>query len=292
MLFGRCCYVSVYTGHWWSLRWKVLLYSEQCSASIATGNCVLWDGEGRKRFLSLHPSFKSQINILQYLSLWSLPNSMIWWLRSMTWIKMIMLITNMWRNRWVRSSENHCTGMHFHHVQMCASKASAGQSCVKVTGGLIVRPYADLHTSETSTHQDQVKVLIERTASSLDDTALKMLFVSVQKNNIELCIKYAINEYIMFSYCWEYLTWIFFSLTNGIGVFSTVCPCHCNPNDCVRLNLIQEDMAWCTMLWFGHSFVSECLIHWTGYSFFCEIVTSEYQNTICKFMSSLKIIIC
>ena len=44
-----------------------------------------------------------------------------------------------------------------------------------------------------------MKVLIERTASSLDDSALKMLFVSVQQNNIELCIQYAIDEYVMFS---------------------------------------------------------------------------------------------
>ena len=55
----------------------------------------------------------------------------------------------------------------------------------------------DLH-SETGNHQDQVKVLIEKTAASLEDTALKILFVSVQRNNIELCIQYAINEYDMF----------------------------------------------------------------------------------------------
>ena len=60
--------------------------------------------------------------------------------------------------------------------------------------------WADLH-SETGNHQDQVKVLIEKTASSLDDDALKMLFVSVQQNNINLCVRYAINLYVMFSYC-------------------------------------------------------------------------------------------
>ena len=52
---------------------------------------------------------------------------------------------------------------------------------------------AALHSQETGKHQDQVKALIEKTASSLDDTALKMLFVSVQQNNIELCIQYAID---------------------------------------------------------------------------------------------------
>ena len=45
-----------------------------------------------------------------------------------------------------------------------------------------------------------MKVLIERTASSLDDTALKMLFVSVQQNNIEICIRYAIDECVMCLY--------------------------------------------------------------------------------------------
>ena len=57
---------------------------------------------------------------------------------------------------------------------------------------------ADLH-SVTGNHQDQVKVLIEKMAFSLDDTALKMLFVSVQQNNIDLCVQYAINEYVIFS---------------------------------------------------------------------------------------------
>ena len=56
----------------------------------------------------------------------------------------------------------------------------------------------DLHM-ETGNHQDQVKVLIEKTASSLDDTALKMLFVSVQQNNIDLCVQYAIITYVLFT---------------------------------------------------------------------------------------------
>ena len=42
-----------------------------------------------------------------------------------------------------------------------------------------------------------MKVLIEKTASSLDDTALKILFVSVQQTNIEICIQYAIDEYVI-----------------------------------------------------------------------------------------------
>ena len=63
---------------------------------------------------------------------------------------------------------------------------------------LNIQSYHDaaLHSSEIGKHQDQVKFLIEKTASSLDDTALKMLFVSVQQNNIEFCIQYVVDWYV------------------------------------------------------------------------------------------------
>ena len=64
--------------------------------------------------------------------------------------------------------------------------------------GSTSNPISDLH-SERGNHQEQVKVLIEKTASSLDNTALKILFVSVQQNNMDLCVQYAINAYVMFS---------------------------------------------------------------------------------------------
>jgi hypothetical protein len=51
---------------------------------------------------------------------------------------------------------------------------------------LNVQPYTDLHISDIGSHQDQVKVLIDKTASLLDDTAPKTLFVSGQQNNIEV----------------------------------------------------------------------------------------------------------
>ncbi|KAG6900556.1 hypothetical protein C0995_003513 [Termitomyces sp. Mi166 len=51
----------------------------------------------------------------------------------------------------------------------------------------------DLH-DDNGNHQEQVKVLIKKTAGSLDNLALKMLFVSVQQNNLELCIEYAIGH--------------------------------------------------------------------------------------------------
>jgi hypothetical protein len=116
-----------------------------------------------------------------------------------------------------------------------------------------------------------VKVLIEKTASSLDDAALKMLFVSVQQNNIEICIQYAINEYVMFFYHRLVLILAFFSLIDEIEDISIVCPPHFNPNNCISLNVIQERMIWRTMLWFGHSFfVSDHSIHWIMYSLFIK----------------------
>ena len=118
---------------------------------------------------------------------------------------------------------------------------------------------ADLH-SETGNHQDQVKVLIEKTASSLDDTALKMLFVSVQQNNIDLCVRYAINKYVMFS-LFLILGNNIFSLTRWMGSLPTVCSSHRNLNDFERLNLIQNTLIQYTLSWFGHSYVSECSIH-------------------------------
>ena len=42
-------------------------------------------------------------------------------------------------------------------------------------------------------HQERVKELIKKTADSLDNLALKILFISVQQNNLELCIQYAVD---------------------------------------------------------------------------------------------------
>ena len=52
-----------------------------------------------------------------------------------------------------------------------------------------------------------------------------------------------------------------FSLIDKIEDYDTVCPCHLNQMDGVRLNSVQEIMMWYTMLWFGHSFVSKHSIH-------------------------------
>jgi len=50
---------------------------------------------------------------------------------------------------------------------------------------------------DESNHQEQVGELIKQTATSIDDLALKMLFVIVQQNNLEVCIKYAVNRSVV-----------------------------------------------------------------------------------------------
>jgi hypothetical protein len=47
--------------------------------------------------------------------------------------------------------------------------------------------------SDDGNHQKQVTELMRETADSLDNIALKMLFVSVQQNNLELCIENAVK---------------------------------------------------------------------------------------------------
>jgi hypothetical protein len=43
--------------------------------------------------------------------------------------------------------------------------------------------------------------LIEKTASSIDDDVLQLLFVSVQQTNLKMCIQYAIQTYWRLSMC-------------------------------------------------------------------------------------------
>src|SRR5260221_10815731 len=52
-----------------------------------------------------------------------------------------------------------------------------------------------IHEDEGN-HQEQVGELMKQTAASIDDLALKMLFVTVQQNNLELSIEYAIESVV------------------------------------------------------------------------------------------------
>ena len=55
-----------------------------------------------------------------------------------------------------------------------------------------------IHEDEGN-HQEQVGELIKQTAASIDDLALKMLFITVQQNNLEVCIEYAVNRSVVHS---------------------------------------------------------------------------------------------
>ena len=152
--------------------------------------------------------------------------------------------SDLWRwKRW-RCQSSKCGGSSRKKVQktiipVCLSTASGCLLRRQVVVNIVLKcrqyssmfnPMLDLH-KETGNHQDQVKDLIEKTVSSLDDTALKILFVSLQQNNIDLCVRYAINEYVyLLILLWD-LTMIFSSLTDRIEIYSSVCPHHHNPNE-------------------------------------------------------------
>ena len=53
--------------------------------------------------------------------------------------------------------------------------------------------YSAIHNDEGD-HQDQVGELIKQTTASIDNLALKMLFVTVQQNNLDICIESAVNQ--------------------------------------------------------------------------------------------------
>jgi hypothetical protein len=45
-------------------------------------------------------------------------------------------------------------------------------------------------------HQEQVGELIKQMVASIDNLALKMLFVTIQQNNLEICIECAMNRFV------------------------------------------------------------------------------------------------
>ena len=53
--------------------------------------------------------------------------------------------------------------------------------------------YAALH-EDKGDHQKQIGNLIKQTAKTIDNLALKMLFVTVQQNNLEVFIEHAVNR--------------------------------------------------------------------------------------------------
>jgi len=88
-------------------------------------------------------------------------------------------------------------------------------------------------------HQDQVKKLIENTASSLDTPALRMLFVSLQQNNMELCMEYAIRKYASSGDLFYLMIYLGLSteLADRPMKYEVHCICHvlfCSPDSAVK----------------------------------------------------------
>jgi len=70
-----------------------------------------------------------------------------------------------------------------------------GRSIVILQLILGLMPHLAIHKEEGD-HQEQIRELIKQTAASIDNLALKMLFVTVQQNNLHVCIEHAVNRYI------------------------------------------------------------------------------------------------
>ncbi|PPQ88515.1 hypothetical protein CVT25_009059 [Psilocybe cyanescens] len=72
-----------------------------------------------------------------------------------------------------------------------------------------------------SDHQKQIEELMKQTAASIDDLTLKMLFVTVQQNNLKICIEYAIKKYVI-GFSISILLIMFFSIVHE-NVVKMVC---------------------------------------------------------------------
>ena len=114
-----------------------------------------------------------------------------------------------------------------------------------------------IHEDEGN-HQEQVGELIKQTAASIDDLALKMLFITVQQNNLEVCIEYAVNKSVVQSSTvastylfiseisssmlqqWYIFTWI-------VGISALKCT--------------KEELIYKAASWFGHCYFQVCKLN-------------------------------
>ena len=183
-----------------------------------------------------------------------------------------MSIAKMRRKRSKKSSGNHCTGILFHHVQMSASKVSAGYSCAQC------RPDGSTFKStQICTFSKQVNIRTRWKFSSkrrhphLMILLLRYCLFQCSK----IILRSAFNvQYMSMSFSrsivkeiWHrpFSAWsrILRSITPSVLVIN-------NLNDSVRL-------SWFRMIWsiiqchgLGIQLWVNGSIHWTGYSLFTE----------------------
>ena len=129
----------------------------------------------------------------QFLLWWSSQNLMISSHRSMIGKRKTKRIEKLLVPPWRRNLSGRSKVTNFHLLHMCDLNV-----CLfffsNWSWGLITFLAID---DDEGNHQEQVGELINQTAASIDDLALKMLFVTVQQNNLEVCIEYAINRSVV-----------------------------------------------------------------------------------------------
>jgi hypothetical protein len=104
-------------------------------------------------------------------------------------------------------------------------------------------------------HQEQVGELIKQTAASIDDLALKMLFVTVQQNNLEVCIEYAMNRSVVHSICCCFNLSLY--CRNIFKDVSTVVYFHLNYKD-MSAQMNKEGLDLQAACWFAHCYFEVC----------------------------------
>ncbi|KAG8833473.1 hypothetical protein FRC17_010648 [Serendipita sp. 399] len=79
------------------------------------------------------------------------------------------------------------------------------QAYLKLLYGQPYPPKAHVYLSDMNMEGADCGDLIEQTAKSLNDRVLQQLFVSTQRNNMKVCIKYALKWYVCTPWCQEHL---------------------------------------------------------------------------------------
>jgi|SRR6266550_766345 len=103
-------------------------------------------------------------------------------------------------------------------------------------------------------HQEQVGELIKQTAASIDDLALKMLFVTVQQNNLEVCIENAVNQFVTHSSAvvsaYLYFRYIFKHTLTVVHF--------CLHRRNTSTQLTKEELIYKAASWFRHCYLQVC----------------------------------
>ena len=118
--------------------------------------------------------------------------------------------------------------------------------------GLMGIPAID---DDEGNHQEQVGELIKQTAASIDDLALKMLFITVQQNNLEVSIECAMNRSVVHSFavqCFNLsIAGIFSRMPQQWYIFTWI----------VKIWMFKwtkKDLIYKIVPWFAHCYFEVC----------------------------------